>query len=45
MHRWFAFGDLKREMPFESEIVVVPLPGRVVSRVVAYSRSRAPSPK
>jgi 2',3'-cyclic-nucleotide 2'-phosphodiesterase (5'-nucleotidase family) len=37
-----TYGDLKAEMPFDNEIVVQPLPGRVVRDAVAASRARAP---
>lgn len=38
----FSYGDLQAEVPFENEIVVVPLPGRVLSDAVRSSRARAP---
>lgn len=38
----FSYGDLQAEVPFENEIVVVALPGRVLSDAVKASRSRAP---
>merc|ERR1712216_255094 len=37
----FTFGDLKKEIPFPSEIVVVKMPGSVVAAAVAASRSKA----
>ncbi|WP_437957876.1 5'-nucleotidase C-terminal domain-containing protein [Sorangium sp. So ce119] len=39
----FTYGDLKAEVPFSNEVVVVVLPGRVVREAVAASRSRAPA--
>ncbi|WP_437675743.1 5'-nucleotidase C-terminal domain-containing protein [Sorangium sp. So ce131] len=39
----FTYGDLKAEVPFSNEVVVVDLPGRVVREAVAASRSRAPT--
>jgi len=39
----FSYGDLKAEIPFDNEVVVVRLPGRVVSEAVAFSRRLAPS--
>lgn len=40
--RHFTFGDLKSEVPFDNELVVVALPGRVVRDAVAASRAHAP---
>jgi hypothetical protein len=37
-----TYGDIKTEMPFDNEIVVVRLPGRVVREAVAASRAHAP---
>ncbi|MGK3976000.1 5'-nucleotidase C-terminal domain-containing protein [Sorangium sp. So ce118] len=39
----FTYGDLKAEVPFSNEVVVVGMPGRVVREAVAASRSRAPA--
>lgn len=39
----FTYGDLKREVPFDNEIVVVRLPGRVLRDAVAASRAHAPT--
>ncbi|KYG08607.1 hypothetical protein BE21_22730 [Sorangium cellulosum] len=39
----FTYGDLKAEVPFSNEVVVVRLPGRVAREAVAASRSRAPA--
>ncbi|WP_437812656.1 5'-nucleotidase C-terminal domain-containing protein [Sorangium sp. So ce1078] len=39
----FTYGDLKAEVPFSNEVVVVRMPGRVVREAVAASRSRAPA--
>lgn len=38
----FTYGDLKAELPFDNEIVVVALPGRVVREAVRQSRAQAP---
>jgi 2',3'-cyclic-nucleotide 2'-phosphodiesterase (5'-nucleotidase family) len=38
-----TYGDVKTEMPFDNEIVVVTLPGRVLRDAVAASRSLAPA--
>lgn len=39
----FTYGDLKREVPFDNEIVVARIPGRVVRDAVAASRAHAPA--
>lgn len=36
----FTYGDLVNEMPFETEICVVQLPGHVIAESVKHSRSR-----
>jgi 2',3'-cyclic-nucleotide 2'-phosphodiesterase (5'-nucleotidase family) len=38
-----TYGDIKTEMPFDNEVVVVRLPGRVVREAVAASRAHAPA--
>lgn len=38
----FTYGDLKAELPFDNEIAVVALPGRVVRDAVRASRAQAP---
>jgi 2',3'-cyclic-nucleotide 2'-phosphodiesterase (5'-nucleotidase family) len=38
-----TYGDIKAEMPFDNEVVVVRLPGRVVRDAVAMSRAHAPA--
>ncbi len=38
----FTYGDLEAEVPFDNEVVVVPIPGRVIREAVAVSRSKAP---
>jgi 2',3'-cyclic-nucleotide 2'-phosphodiesterase (5'-nucleotidase family) len=38
----FTYGDIKAEVPFDNEIVVVSLKGRVVSEAVSASRASAP---
>lgn len=37
-----TMGDLQHELPFDNEVVVLPLPGRLVREAVAYSRRNAP---
>jgi len=39
----FTYGDLEAEVPFDNEVVVVRMPGRVVREVVAASRALAPA--
>ncbi len=38
----FTFGHLKGELPFDNEVVVVRLPGRVLADAIASSRAKAP---
>jgi len=38
---FFFLSDLEAEMPFNNELVCVEMPGRVVSDIVAYTRSGA----
>jgi 2',3'-cyclic-nucleotide 2'-phosphodiesterase (5'-nucleotidase family) len=42
-HGHFTYGDVKAELPFDNEIVVALLPGRVVREAVVASRARAPA--
>ena len=37
-HEWFTWSDLKTEIPFPTEMVVVPIPGQVLSDTIAYGR-------
>ncbi len=37
-----AYGDIKAELPFDNEMVIVLLPGRVLRDAVAMSRAQAP---
>ena len=39
----FTYGDLEAEVPFDNEMVVVRMPGRVVRDAVAASRAHAPA--
>jgi 2',3'-cyclic-nucleotide 2'-phosphodiesterase (5'-nucleotidase family) len=39
----FTYGDLEAEVPFDNEVVVVRLPGRIVREAVAASRALAPA--
>jgi 2',3'-cyclic-nucleotide 2'-phosphodiesterase (5'-nucleotidase family) len=39
----FTYGDLKAEVPFDNEVVVARLPGRVVREAVVASRAHAPT--
>lgn len=36
-----TYADLKSEIPFDSKVTVVPLPGRVINEVVAFTRQFA----
>lgn len=38
-----TYADVGAEIPFHNEIVVAPMPGRVLQQAVAESRSRAPT--
>lgn len=38
-----SYADIEAEVPFDNEVVVVRLPGRVVSEAVAFSRANAPA--
>jgi 2',3'-cyclic-nucleotide 2'-phosphodiesterase (5'-nucleotidase family) len=38
-----TYGDLKAELPFDNEVVVVDLPGRVLRDAIRASRARAPA--
>jgi 2',3'-cyclic-nucleotide 2'-phosphodiesterase (5'-nucleotidase family) len=38
----FTYGDIEAEVPFDNEVVVVSLPGKVIRDAVAASRSKAP---
>lgn len=40
----FTYGALKAEVPFDNEVVVVRIPGRVLAEAVAFSRANAPVP-
>lgn len=39
----FTYADLQGEVPFENEMVVVAMPGRVLSDAIAFSRARGES--
>jgi hypothetical protein len=39
----FTYGDLKAEVPFENEVVVARIPGRVLADAIATSRAHAPA--
>jgi 2',3'-cyclic-nucleotide 2'-phosphodiesterase (5'-nucleotidase family) len=39
----FTYGDLEAEVPFDNEVVVARLPGRVVADAVRASRAHAPA--
>src|SRR5205085_1309458 len=41
--RHFTYGDLKNEVPFDNEVVVAQIPGRVIREAVAASRANAPA--
>lgn len=38
-----TFGDIKTELPFDNEVVVVSLPGAVLVEAIAASRAHAPA--
>lgn len=38
----FTYGDLETEVPFDNEVVVVAMPGRVLRAAIAASRALAP---
>lgn len=38
-----TLGDLQNELPFDNEVVVAVMPGRLVREAVAYSRRHAPA--
>jgi 2',3'-cyclic-nucleotide 2'-phosphodiesterase (5'-nucleotidase family) len=40
--RHFTYGDLEAEVPFENEVVVASLPGRVLREAITASRAHAP---
>jgi 2',3'-cyclic-nucleotide 2'-phosphodiesterase (5'-nucleotidase family) len=42
-HAHLTYGDLEAEVPFDNEVVVLRLPGRVLREAVAASRSLAPA--
>ena len=39
----FTYGDLKTEVPFDNEIVVVRMPGHVLREAITASRAHAPA--
>lgn len=39
----FTYGDLKAEVPFDNELVVVRMPGTVLSNAIRDSRANAPN--
>ena len=41
-HSGLTYGDIETEVPFDNEVIVVPLPGKVLREAVASSRARAP---
>lgn len=38
-----TYGDVKTELPFDNEVVVARIPGRVLAEAVAASRAKAPA--
>lgn len=38
----FTYGNLKAELPFDNEIVIVPMPGSVLQAAIVSSRAMAP---
>jgi 2',3'-cyclic-nucleotide 2'-phosphodiesterase (5'-nucleotidase family) len=41
-HHLLTLGDLQTELPFDNEMVVVPLTGALLAEAIAYSRRLAP---
>lgn len=39
----FTYADIQAEVPFDNEVVVVRLPGRVIAEAIASSRANAPA--
>ena len=39
----FTYGDLEAEVPFDNEVVVLAMPGRVLADAIASSRAAAPA--
>lgn len=39
----FTYGDLEAEVPFDNEVVIVAMPGRVLEQAIVTSRAAAPS--
>ena len=37
----FTYGDLKAEVPFDNEVVVVQIPGRVLAEAIRSTRNRS----
>ncbi len=42
-HKQFTYGNLKAEMPFGNEVVVIQLPGAIIAEAIAASRAYAPA--
>jgi len=40
--KFFTYGNLKSELPFDNEVVVVPMPGAVLQEAIVASRAQAP---
>jgi len=40
-HKWLTYADLKREIPFETEMAVLSMPGSVIAEAVRFSRQYA----
>ncbi len=38
----FTYGNLKTELPFDNEVVVVPITGAALAEAIVFSRSQAP---
>jgi len=39
--KFFSYSDLKTEIPFDAEMVVLPIPGKVLADAVAFSRAQS----
>lgn len=37
-----TYGDIKTELPFDNEVIVAQMPGRVLAEAIAFSRAQAP---
>lgn len=40
-HTYFTYNDLKAEMPFDAEMIAIPIPGKILSEAVAWTRAKS----